>query len=78
MAKGERPDAPPREWVARAFTRVEDVVYVALGVLLAASAFALLVSAGTTFVRTIAEGDSEILYIVQARDEAVCSRAVGW
>ena len=55
MAKGERP--VPREWVARAFTRVEDVVYVALGVLLAASAFALLVSAGATFVRTIAEGD---------------------
>jgi hypothetical protein len=29
-----------REWVARAFTRVEDVVYVGVGVLLAASALA--------------------------------------
>ena len=58
MAKGERSDAP-WEWVARAFTRVEDVVYVALGVLLTASAFALLVSAGGTFVRTIAEGDDQ-------------------
>ena len=46
-----------REWVARAFSRVEDVVYVALGVLLAASAIALLVSAGVTFVRTVAAGE---------------------
>ena len=46
-----------REWVARAFTRVEDVVYVALGLLLAASAIALLVSAGIAFVRTVAAGD---------------------
>jgi uncharacterized membrane protein (DUF373 family) len=43
--------------VARAFTRVEDVVYVALGLLLAASAIALLVSAGIAFVRTVAAGD---------------------
>jgi len=46
-----------REWVARAFTRVEDVVYVALGVLLAASAIALLASAGVAFVRTVADGE---------------------
>jgi len=31
-----------RQWVARAFTRVEDVVYVGLGLLLAGSAVALL------------------------------------
>jgi len=43
--------------VARAFTRVEDVVYVALGVLLAASAIALLASAGVAFVRTVADGE---------------------
>lgn len=46
-----------REWVARAFTRVEDVVYVALGLLLAASAIALLASAGVAFVRTVADGE---------------------
>jgi phosphate starvation-inducible membrane PsiE len=56
VAKAERPDVP-REWVARAFTRVEDVVYIALGVLLAASAIALLASAGVAFVRTVAEGE---------------------
>jgi hypothetical protein len=32
-----------RTWIARGFTRVEDVVYVALGLLLAGSALALLV-----------------------------------
>ena len=56
MAKAER-SAVAREWVARAFSRVEDVVYVALGVLLAASAIALLVSAGVTFVRTVTAGE---------------------
>ena len=56
MAKGERSDAL-REWVARAFTRVEDVVYVVLGLLLAASAIALLVSAGLALVRTIGDGE---------------------
>jgi hypothetical protein len=56
VAKPEQVSAG-REWVARAFTRVEDVVYVALGVLLAASAFALLASAGVAFVRTVADGE---------------------
>ena len=46
-----------REWIARAFTRVEDVVYVALGVLLAAGAIALLGSAGVAFVRAVADGE---------------------
>ena len=54
--KAERGGAG-RELVARAFTRVEDVVYVGLGVLLAAGAVALLVSAGVTFVRTLGEAD---------------------
>ena len=56
MAKGERPDAP-REWVARAFTRVEDVVYVTLGVLLAASAVALLGHAVLAFGRALIAGE---------------------
>lgn len=33
-----------REWIARAFTLIEDVVYIGLGLLLAASAVSLLVS----------------------------------
>ena len=56
MARPEQVGAG-REWVARAFTRVEDVVYVALGILLAASAIALLASAGVAFVRTVADGE---------------------
>jgi hypothetical protein len=35
---GRERSGVPQEWVARAFTRVEDVVYVVLGLLLAASA----------------------------------------
>jgi hypothetical protein len=46
-----------REWVARGFTRVEDVVYVALGVLLAGSAIALVSHAGVTFGRAVLAGD---------------------
>ena len=37
-----------RERIAQSFTRVEDVVYVGLGVLLAAGALILLVNAGVT------------------------------
>ena len=33
--------APTRDWIARGFTHVEDVLYVALGVLLAAGALVL-------------------------------------
>jgi hypothetical protein len=51
---GTPPD--PREWVARAFTRVEDAVYLGVGLLLAASAVALLVGAGIDFVRSLLEG----------------------
>ena len=46
-----------REWVARAFTRAEDLVYIVLGVLLASGAIALLVSAGVAFVQAVAAGD---------------------
>jgi hypothetical protein len=51
----ERPDV--REWVARAFTRVEDVVYVSLGVLLAAIALALLLHAVLTFGQAVMARD---------------------
>jgi uncharacterized membrane protein (DUF373 family) len=46
-----------RGWIARAFTRVEDVVYVGLGVLLAGSALVLLFDGGVQFVRLFAAGD---------------------
>ena len=45
-----------REWVASQFTRIEDVVYVCLGILLAACAAALLVSAGGELIRSLGAG----------------------
>jgi uncharacterized membrane protein (DUF373 family) len=45
-----------RTWIARAFTAVEDVVYVGLGLLLAGSAIALLISGAIDLVQTIAAG----------------------
>jgi uncharacterized membrane protein (DUF373 family) len=45
-----------RAWAARGFTFVEDAVYLGVGLLLAASAIALLVSNGILFVRSVLEG----------------------
>jgi uncharacterized membrane protein (DUF373 family) len=42
---------PNRAWVARAFTAVEDIVYLGLGLLLAGSSIALLVSGVIGFVQ---------------------------
>jgi hypothetical protein len=55
VPRGEQA-AAGREWVARAFTHVEDAVYLGAGLLLAASAIALLVVSGTTFVRSVLQG----------------------
>jgi uncharacterized membrane protein (DUF373 family) len=46
-------EAPLRALTARAFTAVEDIVYLGLGVLLAGSAIALLVSSGISFVQSL-------------------------
>jgi len=46
-------EAPKRALAARAFTTVEDVIYLGLGVLLAGSAIALLVSSGINFVQNL-------------------------
>jgi uncharacterized membrane protein (DUF373 family) len=48
--------ADGREWTARAFTFVEDAVYFGIGVLLAASALALLVATAVMFVRSVLGG----------------------
>ena len=48
--------AAARDWIARSFTHVEDVLYVALGVLLAAGAVVLLVDATLTFVTNLLAG----------------------
>lgn len=44
---------PKRRLAARAFTLVEDVVYLGLGLLLSGSAIALLITGAITFVRTL-------------------------
>jgi uncharacterized membrane protein (DUF373 family) len=48
--------ATMRDWIAQAFTRVEDLVYVGLGVLLAASAVVLLGDTALTFGRALVGG----------------------
>ena len=55
MPRGGRPDES-REWLARAFTHVEDAVYLGLGLLLAAGAIALLVTSGVGFARSVLAG----------------------
>lgn len=45
---------PGRAWVARAFTGVEDIVYLGLGLLLAGSSIALLISGIINFVQNLA------------------------
>jgi uncharacterized membrane protein (DUF373 family) len=48
--------APARERIAQGFTKVEDVLYVGLGVVLAAGGVALLVNAVIHFVRSLLGG----------------------
>lgn len=48
---------PTRTLIARAFSGIEDLVYIGLGVLLAASALALLVTSSIQFGRSIFSGD---------------------
>jgi hypothetical protein len=52
------PPSPPqhRNWIARAFTLVEDVVYIGLGLLLAGSALTLLVTGCIRFVQALQAG----------------------
>jgi uncharacterized membrane protein (DUF373 family) len=45
-----------RAWIARAFTFVEDIVYIGLGVLLAASAIALMISGAINVFQSLASG----------------------
>ena len=46
---------PARKWIARAFSIVEDVVYVALGLMLASCAITLLFDGIVTFIRQIGQ-----------------------
>ncbi|HZQ47800.1 MAG TPA: phosphate-starvation-inducible PsiE family protein [Verrucomicrobiae bacterium] len=50
------PTKAARDWIARGFTAVEDIVYIGLGLLLGASAIVLLISGIVTFVQNLASG----------------------
>ena len=50
------PRSSARDWVARIFTRIEDVVYVGLGVLLAGTAIVLLAVGAYDFVAYLVTG----------------------
>jgi len=51
-----RTRTPPRQRIAQAFTQIEDVFYIGLGVLLAVGAGALLVHAGLAFAWSLVGG----------------------
>jgi len=53
---GNESAEPKRQWAARAFTLVEDIVYIGLGLLLAGSSIALLISGVITFGSNLAGG----------------------
>lgn len=69
--KGEKAERHGfRESIARIFTSVEDVVYIALALLLAAALLSLLVDAGLAFARALAAGLSG-LNIIPFLDRAL-------
>src|SRR5438445_2842657 len=53
-----------RAWIARAFTGVEDVVYIGLGLLLAGSAFTLLVTGVIEFGQSVAARKANIVELL--------------
>lgn len=56
MSPTARPRPPVRERIAQAFTQVEDVLYVGIGVVLAAGAVGLLINAAVMFARSVGTG----------------------
>ena len=56
MSPAARARPAVRERIAQAFTQVEDVLYVGIGVVLAAGAVGLLMNAAVTFARSIGAG----------------------
>jgi hypothetical protein len=53
-----------RAWIARAFTATEDVVYIGLGLLLAGSALALLVTGVIDFGQSVVAGKISIIDLI--------------
>lgn len=64
MGTPDSPQEQARVWIARAFTAVEDVVYIGLGLLLAGSALTLLVIGAIQFVESVAAGNARTIYLL--------------
>ena len=58
MAPSEIAGVPARKWIARAFSIVEDVVYVALGLMLASCAITLLVDGMLSFIQQVGKASA--------------------
>jgi uncharacterized membrane protein (DUF373 family) len=56
MSPAGRARVPVRERIAQAFTQVEDVLYVGIGLMLAAGAVGLLLNTAVTFARSVGGG----------------------
>jgi uncharacterized membrane protein (DUF373 family) len=56
MSRSELPQPEARAWIARAFTAIEDVVYIGLGLLLAGCALVLPVTGLIHFVQSVVDG----------------------
>ena len=56
MSPAARGRVPLRERIAQGFTHVEDVLYVGIGIVLAAGAVGLLINAAMVFARSAATG----------------------
>jgi uncharacterized membrane protein (DUF373 family) len=63
MSRTESSRPEPRTWIARAFTIVEDVVYIGLGVLLTALVLTLLVNGFIHFGKTLLEDSRSTNFI---------------
>ena len=61
MSQSATSRADARTLIARAFTAVEDLVYICLGVLLASSAFTLLVTGAVEFGESVLEGKAGVI-----------------
>jgi uncharacterized membrane protein (DUF373 family) len=64
MTPTKSPQSAIRTWIARAFTAVEDVVYICLGLLLAGSAFILLWTGVTDFGQSVAAGKASTIQLL--------------
>jgi uncharacterized membrane protein (DUF373 family) len=61
---GELPRSRGRLWVARAFTLVEDVVYIGLGLLLAGTALVLLTTGAIDFAKNVVAAKPQTLHLL--------------